>query len=104
VFSVEAHKKQAAAGDSAGQQGQGHSLDTDAGLQDLLFHVAAEDNPHAYVDSFDQLAAWADSSLDLYRVRPRVAALFVCYKVKVNVAWFENDSCQAAADQQHQQQ
>lgn len=59
----------------ASQQGQSHSLDTDAGLQDLLFCVAAEANPQAYVESFDQLVAWADSSLDLYRVRTHLCHL-----------------------------
>jgi hypothetical protein len=74
VFREQAKKKNNSTGEEAEtavqQQGQGHSLDTDAGLQDLLFYVAAEGNPQALVDSFDQLAAWADSSLDLYRVRP----------------------------------
>lgn len=69
VFRVQSNLDQAVAEELTGKQGQSHSLDTDAGLQDLLFCVAAEANPQAYVDSFDQLAAWADSSLDLYRVR-----------------------------------
>jgi hypothetical protein len=74
VFRVQANKNNNPAGEEAEaagqQQGQSHSLDTDAGLQDLLFYVAAEGNPQALVDSFNQLAAWADSSLDLYRVSP----------------------------------
>ncbi|WIA36958.1 hypothetical protein OEZ86_008196 [Tetradesmus obliquus] len=68
VFRVQSNLDQAVAEELTGKQGQSHSLDTDAGLQDLLFCVAAEANPQAYVDSFDQLAAWADSSLDLYRM------------------------------------
>lgn len=51
-----------------------HQLDSDNGLQDLLFHYAAEDNPQRFVDCFDELVAWADSSLDLYRVSTAYAA------------------------------
>eukprot|EP00879_Flechtneria_rotunda_P021915 GHRR01023110.1.p1 GENE.GHRR01023110.1~~GHRR01023110.1.p1 ORF type:complete len:513 (+),score=201.87 GHRR01023110.1:225-1763(+) len=44
-----------------------HHLDADSGLQDLLFSYAAENDPQHLVDSFEQLVAWSDSSLDLYK-------------------------------------
>lgn len=52
-----------------------HQLDADNGLQDLLFSYAAENNPQHYVDEFDSLVDWVDSSLDLYKVQqPNTAA------------------------------
>jgi hypothetical protein len=45
-----------------------HQLDTDHSLQDSLLFYAAERDPQKYVDSFDQLVAFVDASLDLYRV------------------------------------
>lgn len=45
-----------------------HSLDSDNALDDLLFSYAAESDPQRFVESFDQLVAWVDSSLDLYKV------------------------------------
>lgn len=45
-----------------------HQLDSDNALDDLLFSYAAENDPQRFVDSFDQLVAWVDSSLDLYKV------------------------------------
>eukprot|EP00775_Hariotina_reticulata_P003882 gene3882-4137_t len=44
-----------------------HQLDAENGLQDLLFSYAAESNPQHYVDEFDSLVDWVDSSLDLYK-------------------------------------
>lgn len=48
-----------------------HQLDADHSLQDSLLFYAAERDPQKFVDSFDQLVAFVDASLDLYRVRLR---------------------------------
>lgn len=45
-----------------------HQLDADHSLQDSLLYYAAERDPQKFVDSFDQLVAFVDASLDLYRV------------------------------------
>jgi hypothetical protein len=45
-----------------------HTLDGDHSLQDLLLFYAAEKEPQAFVDAFDQLVAFVDASLDLYKV------------------------------------
>jgi hypothetical protein len=45
-----------------------HQLDADHSLQDSLLFYAAERDPQKFVDSFDQLVAFVDASLDLYRV------------------------------------
>eukprot|EP00878_Enallax_costatus_P005372 GHUV01005641.1.p1 GENE.GHUV01005641.1~~GHUV01005641.1.p1 ORF type:complete len:497 (+),score=116.83 GHUV01005641.1:382-1872(+) len=44
-----------------------HQLDADNALDDLLFSYAAENDPQRFVESFDQLVTWVDSSLDLYK-------------------------------------
>lgn len=46
-----------------------HQLDANHSLQDLLLFYAAEKDPQTFVDSFDQLVAFVDASLDLYKVR-----------------------------------
>ena len=44
-------------------------LDSEDGVvENLLFSTAAEGDPAAYAAAYDRLAAWVDSSLDLYRV------------------------------------
>lgn len=45
-----------------------HQLNADHSLQDSLLYYAAEQDPQKYVESFDQLVAFVDASLDLYRV------------------------------------
>lgn len=45
-----------------------HQLDSDSALDNLLFTYAAENDPQRFVDSFDQLVTWVDTSLDLYKV------------------------------------
>lgn len=58
--------KEAGAQDMALQQ----LLDSEDGvIENLLFSTVADGDLAAYVHAYDRLAAWVDSSLDLYRVR-----------------------------------
>ena len=39
-------------------------------VSDLLHHMTSDGKPAHYSKSFDALADWVDSSLDMYRVTP----------------------------------
>ena len=39
-------------------------------VSDLLHHMTSDGKPAHYSKSFDALAEWVDSSLDMYRVTP----------------------------------
>lgn len=38
-------------------------------FEDVLLYNVADGDPERYTQEFDRLAAWADNSLDMYKVR-----------------------------------
>jgi hypothetical protein len=47
----------------------GPTLEPTTGLiSQLLFHLVGENDARKYIVSFDQLVAWVDNSLDIYKV------------------------------------
>ena len=66
---VEAFKKEAASLATGPEAPPFTGSEERAVFEDVLLYNVADGDPERYVNEFGTLAAWADSSLDMYKVR-----------------------------------
>ena len=68
---MEAFKKEAASLATGPEAPPFSGSEERAVFEDVLLYNVADGDPERYVNEFGTLAAWADSSLDMYKVRVR---------------------------------